>query len=161
MKLLSHWRSWSYCLIGDHEVIVSPVILYCSLQRSCREQYCITEPFQPADFNLPKKRCGNQNHEFQSKWFSVFPWLHKNEQSDSAQCLFTCNKMQNQIFELPEVRTPAYLRVFKPEKRRCRDSRCIRVWMPQNSHWQWNKPLQNFRKCMGNFQWCSKKGNGV
>ena len=27
----------------------------------------ITEPFQPADFNFPKKHCGKQNHAFQSK----------------------------------------------------------------------------------------------
>ena len=38
----------------------------------------ITEPFQPADFNFPKKHCGKQNRAFQSKWFSEFPWLHYN-----------------------------------------------------------------------------------
>ena len=51
----------------------------------------ITEPFQPADFNLPKtEHCGKQNRAFQSgKWFSEFPWLHYNEQSDSVLC-FIC-----------------------------------------------------------------------
>ena len=39
----------------------------------------ITEPFQPADFNFPKKHCGKQNRAFQSKRFSEFPWLHYNE----------------------------------------------------------------------------------
>ena len=46
----------------------------------------ITEPFQPADFNFPKKHCGKQNRAFQSKWFSEFPWLHYNEQSNSVLC---------------------------------------------------------------------------
>ena len=44
----------------------------------------ITEPFQPADFNFPKKHCGKQNGAFQSKRFSEFSWLHYNEQSDSV-----------------------------------------------------------------------------
>ena len=49
----------------------------------------ITEPFQPADFNIPKKHCGKQNRAFQFKWFSEFPWLHYNKQSDSVLC-FIC-----------------------------------------------------------------------
>ena len=49
----------------------------------------ITEPFQPADFNFPKKHCGKQDRAFQSKWFSEFLWLHYNEQSDSVLC-FIC-----------------------------------------------------------------------
>ena len=49
----------------------------------------ITEPFQPADFNFPKKHCGKQNRAFQSKWFSEFSWLHYNEQNDSVLC-FIC-----------------------------------------------------------------------
>ena len=35
------------------------------------------------------KHCGKQNRAFQSKWFSEFPWLHYNEQSDSVLC-FIC-----------------------------------------------------------------------
>ena len=31
----------------------------------------ITEPFQPADFNFPKKHCGKQNRAFQTKQLSV------------------------------------------------------------------------------------------
>ena len=46
----------------------------------------ITEPFQPADFNFPKKHCGKQNRAFQSKWLSEFPWVHYNEQSNSVLC---------------------------------------------------------------------------
>ena len=49
----------------------------------------ITEPFQPADFNFPKKPCGKQNRAFQSKRFSEFPRLHYNEQSDSV-LFFIC-----------------------------------------------------------------------
>ena len=74
----------------------------------------ITETFQPAHFNFPKKHCGKQNHAFQSKWFSEFPWLHyNNEQSDSVLCFICMQQMQNQIFELPEVRKSAlFLRGF-------------------------------------------------
>ena len=67
----------------------------------------VTEPFQPADFNFPKKHCGKQNRAFQSKWFSEFPWLQFNEQSDSVFCFICMQQMQNQIFELPEVRKSA------------------------------------------------------
>ena len=49
----------------------------------------ITEPFQPVDFNFPKKPCGKQNRAFQSKRFSEFPRLHYNEQSDSV-LFFIC-----------------------------------------------------------------------
>ena len=52
----------------------------------------ITEPFQPADFNFLKKHCGKQNRAFQSKWFSEFPWLHYNEQSDSVIHLQSATK---------------------------------------------------------------------
>ena len=46
----------------------------------------ITEPFQPADFNFPKKHSGKQYRAFQSNWFSEFPWLHYNKQSNSVLC---------------------------------------------------------------------------
>ena len=40
---------------------------------------------------------------------------------------FACNKMQNQIFELPEVRKSAlFLKGFQTGKRRWRDSRSIK-----------------------------------
>ena len=40
-------------------------------------------------FNFPKKLCGKQNRgAFQSKWFSEFHWLYK-EQNDSVFC-FIC-----------------------------------------------------------------------
>ena len=55
----------------------------------------ITELFQPADFNFPKKHCGKQNRAFQSKWFSDFPWLQYNEQSDSVLC-FICMQQNAQ-----------------------------------------------------------------
>ena len=39
---------------------------------------------------------------------------------------FACNKMQNQIFELPEVRKSAlFLKSFQTGKRRWRDSKSI------------------------------------
>ena len=47
------------------------------------------EPFQSTGFNFPKKFCGRQYRTFQSKWFSVFPSLHYNEQNDSVFC-FIC-----------------------------------------------------------------------
>ena len=62
----------------------------------------ITEPFQPADFNFPKKRCGKQNRAFQSKWFSEFLWLHYNEQSDSVLC-FICMQLNLQAARSKEV----------------------------------------------------------
>ena len=70
----------------------------------------ITEPFQPADFNFPKKHCGKQNCTFQSKRFCVVS--------------FPCNKIQSQIFELPEVRKSAlFLKGFQTGKRPWRNSR--------------------------------------
>ena len=87
----------------------------------------ITEPFQPADFNFPKKHCGKQNRAFQSKWFSEFPWLHYNEQSDSVLCFICMQQNANQIFEQPEVRKSAlFLKGFQTGKRRWRDSRSIK-----------------------------------
>lgn len=61
----------------------------------------ITEPFQPADFNFPKKHCGKQNRAFQSKW--NFPGYTIMSKAILCCVSFACNKMQNQIFELPEV----------------------------------------------------------
>ena len=84
----------------------------------------IAEPFQPANFNFPKKHCGKQNRAFQSKWLSEFPWLHYNEQSVYVSC-FIC--MLNQIFELPEVRkSDLFLKGFQTGKRRWPDSRSIK-----------------------------------
>ena len=50
----------------------------------------ITEPFQAADFTFQKiKHVGGQNRAFLSKYFSEFPWLYYNEESDSVLC-FIC-----------------------------------------------------------------------
>ena len=46
----------------------------------------ITEPFQPTNFTFSKKTFGKQNRSFQAKWFTDFPWLHYNEQSDYVVC---------------------------------------------------------------------------
>ena len=62
----------------------------------------ITEPFQPTNFNFPKKTFGKQNRSFQLKWFNDFPWLHYNEQSDSVLC-FICAQ-QNEKLNLHAAR---------------------------------------------------------
>ena len=36
-------------------------------QSTASEAVNVTGPFQPADFNFPKKHCGKQNRAFQSK----------------------------------------------------------------------------------------------
>ena len=74
----------------------------------------LAEPFQTADLNFPKKHCGKQNREFQSKRLSEFPWPHYNEQS--VYVSFAFKKMQNQIFELPRSKEICFIRVLKLEK---------------------------------------------
>ena len=90
----------------------------------------ITEPFQPTDFNFPKKHCGKQNRAFQSNLFFVFlnfPGYTIMSKAILCCVSFACNKMQNQIFELPEVRKSAlFLKGFQTGKRRWRDSRSIK-----------------------------------
>ena len=70
----------------------------------------ITEPFQPADFNFPKKHCGKQNRAFQSGFWN-FPGYTMMSKAILCCISFACNKMQIQIFELPEVRKSA---LFEP-----------------------------------------------
>ena len=69
-------------------------------------------------FQLPKKHCGKQIRAFQSKWFSEFPWLHYNEQSDSVLC-FICMQ-QNAKSNLRATRTKevfTYFQTLRPRKR--------------------------------------------
>ena len=67
-------------------------------QRSCRDQYNGTIP--TCGFQLSKKHCGKQNRAFQSKWFSEFPWLHYNEQSDSVLCFNPEREMIKEVITL-------------------------------------------------------------
>ena len=67
----------------------------------------ITEPFQPTNFTFPKKTFGKQNRSFQAKWFTDFPWLHYNEQSDSVVC-FICVQ-QNEKLNLRAARNKEWV----------------------------------------------------
>ena len=64
------------------------------------------KPFQPINFNFPRKRYGKQTRSFQSKWFTEFPWLHYNEQNDSALC-FICAQ-QHEKLNLRTARNKEY-----------------------------------------------------
>ena len=75
--------------------------------QSLTDNLHITEPFQPTNFNFPKKTFGKQNRSFQSKWFNDFPWLHYNEQSDSVLC-FICAQQNVNVGTLN-----AQLEIFK------------------------------------------------
>ncbi|XP_074609646.1 zinc finger MYM-type protein 1-like [Acropora palmata] len=75
--------------------------------QSLTDNLHITEPFQPTNFNFPKKTFGKQNRSFQSKWFNDFPWLHYNEQSDSVLC-FICAQ-QNQKLNLRAARNKEWV----------------------------------------------------
>ena len=59
------------------------------LAQTLVDQLTASEAFQLADFNIPKNHSDQQNRTLQSKWFSEFPWLHYNEQSNSVLC-FIC-----------------------------------------------------------------------
>ena len=67
----------------------------------------ITEPFQPTNFTFPKKTFGKQYRSFQAKWFTDFPWLHYNEQSDSVVC-FICVQ-QNEKLNLRAARNKEWV----------------------------------------------------
>ena len=75
--------------------------------QSLTDNLHITEPFQPTNFNFPKKTFGKQNRSFQSKWFNDFPWLHYNEQSDSVLC-FICAQ-QNEKLNLRAARNKEWV----------------------------------------------------
>ena len=88
----------------------------------------ITEPFQPADFNFPKIIVANRIAHFNPvKWFSEFPRLYYNEQSDSV-LYFICMQ-QNAKSNLPAARSKEVCFIsegFSNWKRRWRDSRSIK-----------------------------------
>ncbi|KAK2550816.1 Zinc finger MYM-type protein 1 [Acropora cervicornis] len=75
--------------------------------QSLTDNLHITEPFQPTNFNFPKKTFGKQNRSFQSKWFNDFPWLRYNEQSDSVLC-FICAQ-QNEKLNLRAARNKEWV----------------------------------------------------
>ena len=52
---------------------------------------CLSTPFQPKNFEFPKKNYGKQLRSFQSTWIELFPWIHYNEKNDSVLC-FICAK---------------------------------------------------------------------
>ena len=54
----------------------------------CRDVRCLSSPNQPINVPFPKNKIGRS---FQSSWFQSFPWLHYEEEEDSAYC-FTCLK---------------------------------------------------------------------
>ena len=58
---------------------------------SARTRQTTDRPWQPRNFNFPKKAFGKQNRSFQPNWFSDYPWLHYSEESDSVTC-FICSK---------------------------------------------------------------------
>ena len=88
----------------------------------------ITDPFQPVNFNFPKKHCGKQNRAFQSKRFSGFPWLHyNNEQNDSALCFFFMQQNAKSNLRAARIKEVCFIsNGFLNWKRRWRDSRSIK-----------------------------------
>ena len=52
-------------------------------------QLKVDKPNQPVSYNFPKRLFGKDNRCFKSEWFTQFPWLHYNEELDSAFC-FVC-----------------------------------------------------------------------
>ena len=88
----------------------------------------ITEAFQLADFIFPKKHCGNRvAHSVNPSGFRSFPGYFIMSKAILCCVSFACNKMQNQIFELPEVRKSAlFLKGFQSGKSRWGASRTIK-----------------------------------
>ena len=79
----------------------------------------LTEPFQLADFNFPKQHCGNRIAHFNPSGFRNFPGYTIMSKAILYCVSFACNKMQNKIFELPEVRKSAlFPKGFQTGKRR-------------------------------------------
>ena len=52
----------------------------------------IATPNQPSNFQFPKINFGKQSHSLQASWFKEHPWLHYNEESDSAFCYICVNQ---------------------------------------------------------------------
>ena len=75
--------------------------------QSLTDNLHITEPFQPTNFNFPKKTFGKQHRSFQSKWFNDSPWLHYNKQRDSVLC-FICAQ-QNEKLNLRAARNKEWV----------------------------------------------------
>lgn len=79
----------------------------------------ITEPFQPADFKFQKSIVANRIAHFNLSGFRNFSGYTIMSKTILCCVSFACNKMQNQIFELPEVRKSAlFLKGFQTGKRR-------------------------------------------
>ena len=49
----------------------------------------LDSPFQPKKSEFTRKKFNSQFCSFQSTWFTSFPWLHYDEESDSVLC-FIC-----------------------------------------------------------------------
>ena len=87
----------------------------------------ITEPSQPAYSTLQKSIVTNRITHFNPSGFRNFPGYTIMKKAILCCFSFACNKMQNQIFELPEVRKSVlFLKGFQTGKRRWRDSRSIK-----------------------------------
>ena len=63
----------------------------------------ITELFQPADFNFPKSVVANRLAAFHPSGFRNFPGYTTMSKAILCYVSFAGNKMQNKMFELPEV----------------------------------------------------------
>lgn len=64
------------------------------------------KPFQPKNFNFPRKRYAKQTRAFQAKWFTEFPWLHYNQDSDSVLCFIYAK--ENKKLNLRATRNKDY-----------------------------------------------------
>ena len=63
-------------------------------------------PFQPHNFNFPKKQYGNRSRSFLPTWFNSFKWLHYIPKSDDkgkddAVTCFVCTQARDRNLFLP------------------------------------------------------------
>ena len=87
----------------------------------------ITEPSNLRISTFQKSIVANRIAHFNPSGFRNFPGYTIMRKAILCCVSFACNKMQNQIFELPEVRKSAlFLKGFQTGKRRWRDSRSIK-----------------------------------
>ena len=49
-------------------------------------------PYQPSNYNFPKKLYGKQHRSVQSTWFSEYSWLHYDDNKDALLCYVCLNQ---------------------------------------------------------------------
>ena len=54
----------------------------------------IAAPFQPKNYQFPKRKMGSQLRAFLPKWFNEFPWLHYLDGKDHVICYICANQSQ-------------------------------------------------------------------